>query len=454
MEKPRTLPRRGALAGLAALGATPALAKTSPSAGKPPASGMLSGADFGIVAGSIEEQSKAVQQALDAAHEQGKPLLLPGGQIQVRGLEFPSNVRVMGQPGGTVLLSYLGEAIGKAELANDLVLDGIGFAGSPGDSPGDHGLLQITDSVGVRIANCRFMLAATSGLLLQNSEAVIADCGFDQLDIAIFSHNSRGLTIYGNQVTQCGNGGILIWRDQPGRDGSIVSGNRISHVLARSGGTGQNGNGINVFMADDVIVSDNVIDDCAFSAVRANSTRNVQIRGNTCTNGREVAIYSEFAFSGSVIANNIIDGAASGISMTNLDKGGRLAVCTGNLVRNIDAISASDPSAKPYGIYAEGDTAITGNTVSDIPGFGIAAGFGEFLKTVLIASNVVTAVDTGIAVSVADKAGTVRIAGNLLSGTRVSAIAGLQWDKVASPDLVADAGRFPNVVVEGNTIVP
>jgi hypothetical protein len=36
-----------------------------------------------------------------------------------------------------------------------------------------------------------------------------------------------------------------------------------------------------------------------------------------------------------VIANNIVDGAAQGISMTNFDSSGPLATCTGNIVRNI-----------------------------------------------------------------------------------------------------------------------
>ena len=33
------------------------------------------------------------------------------------------------------------------------------------------------------------------------------------------------------------------------------------------------------------------------------------------------------------MANNIVDGAALGVSVTNFDKGGRLAVVQGNLIR-------------------------------------------------------------------------------------------------------------------------
>jgi len=203
-----------------------------------------------------------------------------------------------------------------------------------------------------------------------------------------------------------------------------------------------------------VLVADNVIENCDFSAVRANTTRNVQIRGNACSNLREVAIYSEFAFSGSVIASNIIDGAAAGISITNFKEGGQLAVCSGNIVRNITPNSPTNPDVTPYGIYAEAETSITGNTVQSVPGVGIAAGYGAYLKDVLIADNVVTDTETAIGVSVADGAGAVRIAGNMISGAKQHAIAGMKWNDVASGDLVADAAQFPNVSIEGNVVTP
>jgi len=62
---------------------------------------------------------------------------------------------------------------------------------------------------------------------------------------------------------------------------------------------------------------------------------------------------------------------------------------------------------------------------------------------VIIADNVISEVDTAIDVSVAPGAGPVRIAGNMISGARVSAIVGTQWDKLSSADLVADAAQFP-----------
>ncbi len=51
-----------------------------------------------------------------------------------------------------------------------------------------------------------------------------------------------------------------------------------------------------------VSVSGNRIQNCAFSAVRGNSAANIQIVGNSCSDLGEVALYSEFAFEGAVIA--------------------------------------------------------------------------------------------------------------------------------------------------------
>ena len=67
--------------------------------------------------------------------------------------------------------------------------------------------------------------------------------------------------IRGNRITNCGNAGIRIWRDDAGPDGSIITGNRIGKIDWKDGGNGQNGNGMSIYKADDVIVSDNMIDE-------------------------------------------------------------------------------------------------------------------------------------------------------------------------------------------------
>ena len=74
---------------------------------------------------------------------------------------------------------------------------------------------------------------------------------------------------------------------------------------------------------------------------------NIQIIGNNCAALDEVAIYSEFGFEGAVIADNVIDGAETGISVTNFNEGGRLATVRGNIVRNLGTQRATGRRTKP-----------------------------------------------------------------------------------------------------------
>src|ERR1700757_1204028 len=169
-------------------------------------------------------------------------------------------------------------------------------------------------------------------------------------------------------------------RSAPGHDGTMVLDNRIENTNNRAGGSGQYGNAINAHRAGDVMVRGNLIRRCAFSGVRGNSSWNFQIIGNTVHDAGETALYSEFAFEGAVIANNIVDGAQTGVSVTNFNEGGRLAGGQGNIFRNLVALT---PNPRPddllgIGIYVEADTAVTGNVVESAQAVGIAVGWGGY----------------------------------------------------------------------------
>lgn len=404
----------------------------------------LDATSVGVIANTGADQSAALQKALDLAASNGQSLRLPGGRLVVSNLVFPSNILVEGTPGATQLS---GAAIGKIENSANVVLRDILFFGLRNDNPDGPGFLDITNSTAITLERCQFQKGST-GIVLTNAAATIRDCSFTDLaDAAIHSMDSRGLLITGNAVTGCGNAGIRIWRSAPGPDSSIITQNRIVRIAWVGGGNGQNGNGINIFRADEVIIADNHIADCAFSAIRLNTTNNTQVSGNMCLRSGETAIFSEFAFAGSIIATNTVDGAAGGISMTNLDSGGRLAVCSGNIVRNIAPLSIVNPDSQPYGIAAEGEAIVVGNMVENVPGVGISAGYGPFLRNVLISGNMVYGCAIGIGVSVVDGAGKVQLADNVIVEPRQYAVIGLEWDRIVEPDLLANASRYPNVTV-------
>ncbi|MEP7241049.1 MAG: TIGR03808 family TAT-translocated repetitive protein [Devosia sp.] len=442
--------RRVVTAGLAAL-AMPAIV-TSARAGLP----LDAGKDFGLdLLDNISDQGPRLQAAIDAAVAEGRMLMLPAGGFNISKLELKSGLHMVGVPSNSLLttpgdsrLAYIGQAHG-------IIIEAVIFqANAPETAAGVNGLIEIEASYGITFRRCEFYNSAGNGISAIESALTIEDCDFDGAQAAaIHSQNGQGLTIRGNRIANGRNAGIRIWRDEPGDDGSIITGNRIEKIDWADGGNGQNGNGISIYKADGVIVSDNHIGSCAFSAIRVNAGKNTQIRGNTCLESGEVAIFSEFEFSGSSIADNIIDGAATGISITNLDSGGHLATCTGNIIRNIAPKSVTNPDTRPVGIYAEADTVVANNAIDQVPGFGIVAGYGPYLRNVIVSDNVLTNVQTGIGVSVVqEKApGPVRVSGNIIGAGASAAVVGLEWEKVASDDLARDAGRYPNVTVTDNT---
>jgi uncharacterized secreted repeat protein (TIGR03808 family) len=256
-------------------------------------------------------------------------------------------------------------------------------------------------------------------------------------------------------VSDCANGGILVHRWQSADDGTIVSGNRVTRIAARDGGTGQNGNGINVFRAANVIVSGNMVSDLAFSAIRANSASNVQIVNNTCIDSGETGIYSEFSFEGAIINGNVVDGAANGISIVNFNEGGRLAVCSANIVRNLTSKGPyqQDPPGFGVGISVEADCSATGNIVENVPLYGMQIGWGEFMRNVVATGNVIRKANTGIVVTVVEGTGSAVISDNVIDRVSDGAVVGYRWADKATGDLAVEgAARYANLTIERNRV--
>jgi len=439
--------RRRFLTGLAAAAATPALAH--PAFGQEP----IDPASFGLTPNAADSQTGAFSDACAAAAAAGLPLFLPAGTYIVGYTELPANLLLQGVPGATVLqFDVIGGALRASGLRN-ITLDGLVLDGAFTAQATADGNLRIEDCDDILVSRCIIRDSRANGVSIERSAVRIEDCDIHGCaEAAVFALDSRGVGVHACRISGCGNGGVLIWRSDNGRDGSIITNNSISTIDNRSGGNGQYGNGINVYKADEVIVSGNHIADVQFSAIRLNTTNDTQVTGNTCINCKEVAIFSEFAFSGSVIANNIVDRAAQGISITNFNEGGRIATCTGNIVRNIFTGSEVNPDTVPVGIFAEADAVISGNVVETVPGLGIGAGWGPYLRDVVVSGNMVRDVEIGIGVSVAEGAGKALVASNLVSEARRAAIAGLAWSDVVTDDLQRDAAQFPNVTVTGNSV--
>jgi uncharacterized secreted repeat protein (TIGR03808 family) len=248
---------------------------------------------FGGVPDLAGDQSRVLQRAIDLAVASGGRLFLPAGAYVAGGLEINGALSLSGVAGRSRIVSPAGEAVLKVRDAEDvevsgLVLDGAGVA----PIAGDGALLEADSAVRLVVENCRIMGSAGNGVSLRKCSGRVTHNEISGIDGAgVFALDSGGLEIAGNHVHDCADNGVLVWQSAKREDGTIVAHNRIEWIGDRSGGSGQYGNGVNVFRAAGVVVSGNVISDCAWSAVRNNAGDNVQIVNNTCRRIREVALF-------------------------------------------------------------------------------------------------------------------------------------------------------------------
>lgn len=458
---PASITRRGLLGALAG---APAVAAATPAlAGGDAFSlaelrGSVSAADLGLIPGAIDDQSRKLQAILDVASDANQPIFLPPGIYNVSNITLPKRVRLTGVPGASRLVNSGNGHFLLSEDAEHLEISGVSLDGANRTISDYAGAaLKIANAQLAVIDNCQIYGSTANGLQIERSRGRVERSTISGAmgGCAIYAVENNNFSITGNEVASCLNGGILVHRWESGEDGTIVSGNRISGISATKGGTGQWGNGINIFRANSVIVSNNHVSGCAFSAIRSNSGSNVQITGNTCLRSGETAIYSEFEFEGALIANNIVDGAAIGISIANFMQGGRMAVVSGNMVRNVhvSAPYQADEQFFGIGISAEADTAISGNVIEGAEKFGLLLGWGPYLRDVAVSSNVIRKAQTGIGVTVVEGAGKALITDNIITGHSKGAIVGHRWKDAVTGDLALRGGRrHEHLSIERNTV--
>lgn len=407
-----------------------------------------------LTPGSTLDQSAALQSAIDAAAGNGAPIALPPGRFRVGTVNLRSGTRLIGSEGATTLEYAGGGSFIVGENVDHVILEGIKLDG--GYLPLDaEGLIVLRNAGSVRLSRLTLTRSPANGISLNGCSGAIVDCAIDNvMQAAIRSIDSTGLEVAHNDIADCGNAGVQIWRSEPGEDGSIVTGNRIRRIRADAGGTGENGNGVNVFRAGGVLVSANRITDCAFTAVRGNAASDIQITGNSCARLGEVAIYAEFGFEGALIANNLIDTAATGISVTNFNDGGRLAIVQGNLVRKLFRREHEPEDKRGHGITVEADTVLTGNVIEAAPTAGIVIGWGPYMREVVATSNLVRGSRVGILVSNDPGAGACLLANNMVSGASDGAIRGMDGEgNPTGPDLTQGASASDRLSIAGNLAV-
>ncbi|HEY1364120.1 MAG TPA: TIGR03808 family TAT-translocated repetitive protein [Xanthobacteraceae bacterium] len=413
-------------------------------------------AQFGLRPGSGEDQSQTLQRAIDETARIGTPLALAPGTYRAGNLNLRTGTQLHGVRGATRILLSDGASLMTAKGAGHVTLSGLTLDGGNRPLPERRGLVQLESCDSLKIADCRMQGAGGNALVAVAVAGAVSDTTIsDTAGAAIHALDSRGLVIARNRIEGAGDNGIQVWRSLPGDDGTLVIDNRVESIANRSGGSGQFGNGINVFRAANVTVRGNRISKCAFSAVRGNAASNIHVDGNVITEAGEVAIYAEFGFEGALITGNTVDGAAIGISATNFNEGGRLAIVQGNLIRNLlpKRPAGTDPSdAAGIGISVEADSTVTGNIVEQAPTAGIMLGWGRYLRDISVTGNLIRKAGIGIAVSVAPGAGTTLIAANIIAEASGGAIVGMARSRPVTGDLIGGAAQYAHLSISGNRL--
>ncbi len=389
------------------------------------------------------DHTAMLREALASALAKGEALSLGAGTFNCASLSLPTGSAITGVPGRTILQAINADPIFLMADADAITLRDIAFSST--QQAGN--LVQARRAMNLVIDGCRF-LGGARGVELEACAGRVTNCDFaKQEQGAVFSIDAAGMLVSGNTVSDMGNNGIQVWRSSAGEDGTIVTGNRVQRVAARDGGSGQNGNGISVFRAGNVLVSNNRVSDCAFSAIRSNSGSGIQIIGNSVARCEETALYAEFDFRGCVISGNIVEDSAFGISIANYDVDGRLAVCNGNVIRNLRQ-GTGDPKAEVGGIHCEADTMVSNNVIENARDFGIRLGWGK-CRNLTASANLVRGARHGIEVSAAEGAASITVSNNVI--TAEAAIIAMDHQNAVSGDLLKSAVGIPgHVLLSGN----
>lgn len=392
-----------------------------------------------------------VELAASASMRRNEIRLAPGVTVS-RGLTLAPGTRLIADRAGSTL-RLIGEGpLIRVDGADRIEIENVAFEG--GRMGRDGALIEARDVGAFVMEGCVVRDAPRDAIRLERCGGAVRRTTIRGAGRGgVFSLDSAGLVLQSLHIEDVGDNAIQIWTSTPRHDGSTILDCRIHKVASRSGGNGQNGNGVSIFRAGGVTAKGNRISNCAFSALRNNGGRDVSFLDNACVGSGETAIFAEFAYRDVTIRNNLVDGGSSGIQMTNFaDAGGRGGVCADNVIRNIQRYF--DPKADEWGlecaIKVEAETLVARNRIEGSPWVGVLVGWGAALKDVRVEDNVVRDAPIGVGVSVAPGAGRANVARNRIENAKDGAVVALRWTRPASGDLTKMTNDFANLTLDGN----
>lgn len=382
-----------------------------------------------------------LQSVIDIARSAELPLFLRAGtfvssKIDITTSTGSGNSLYMWAVPGTVTIQLsqdddylIGiDSVGQVRLSG-ITFDGAGHNLTASTNPG---LIRIEgwDAADFQISDCRVSNSTKNGIsVLSVGSGTIANNRIEVCDTAIVSLDSV-TQIEDNTINWMNNNGIMVWTSTLTGNGTVIKNNSIQGIENDDGGSGQYGNGINVYRAGNVKVLSNSIYSTKFSAIRLNAASNGQVSNNYCWSLRETAIFLEAPgegenLYGGIVTDNTIITAGAGISVANsglYGDGAALGVVVANnrisdMTRNV--LEDAGYTTSGLGIAVEGRCDVSSNLVDGTEGPGIVLGVNDAARDLSAVGNIVFNAPMSIAYSANSAAGPLIVVGNLLRGYNV-----------------------------------
>ncbi len=249
-----TINRRHLLTASAATVAAAASASVAFAA--PAADAGLDGRQLGLRSSETDDQTAALQRAIDQAASARLPLLLPPGTLRAAGLILPAGVQISGVPGATRLVANRPKPILASTSADNVRLAGIAFDGGGQALPKNSGLVTLANGERVRVTDCEFIGASAYALMLDRIGGEVTGCTHPSAPaMPPSSRSMRAVSPW--RVTASAAPETMASRSGGAPMATTAASlptTASRKSAARDGGTGQNGNGINVFRAGNVTV--------------------------------------------------------------------------------------------------------------------------------------------------------------------------------------------------------
>ena len=180
---------------------------------------------YGVRPGSPDDQTKALQRAIDEAARAQVPLALPPGVYRTGMLRLQNGTQLVGVRGATKFVFNGGASMLQSEGAGSIGLTGITLDGGGIPLPTRRGLVHCLGGRDIRITDCEITASGGNGIWLEQVSGDISGNIFTKIaTTAVVSFDAQGLIVSRNTIIGTNDNGIEILRTAIGDDGTLVRG--------------------------------------------------------------------------------------------------------------------------------------------------------------------------------------------------------------------------------------